>query len=1376
MIIAVQKQILPKVLALAAVCFLSIFLPINSVIAAIDNQTSGEIMMPQVTAEDLSVESSLAGGSNIPFSFTVNNVENRGFFDIGYRVYLLNSRKYIFFQKDFPRLLNLTPLEKRNIESSFDLPKSIPSGDYLLQVEVISPSGADLGAIQAKVNVSGAEVSIVTFGKVSLSAGDQKSSDTREIVANLGDEIIAHMMVNSKKALKVKEQYKIYPEEDFSQGDVLEGKERLIRAGVGKYDFSVKSPEKGGNFTVAYWLVDVDGQQVSVVKQFTWRVWGGSPSLNYLAVDKTSAKKGESVDVEVALIPPVAKENIGEVIVKVWVGDSFAQKTLDFSKSEVVLVPVTLIKNLDVLAVRVVVEKDGKSILDYQTSADSMAKNNQNGNTGASKNKNVLYFWLVVLLVDVLFLYLLFIKSKRNAAKNAIMVPIILIAVIGLLLTVFVFSPKTNPKKQSANSLANPISFSQVGKTGGIGGDVLGCTLNGSTHTCDYTIVTSKDDGKTVRSSIDGFDQYESDIPDNPQGTYYDCSLGDLRENWFRFSNIDIPKNANITDAKITFTPFNWNGVPDQNDDAFIAGDFKTVFKAELSTDAGQITDDGVGPSYGPSTNFYDRVAHPLGTVSVSWNDIGVWSPVPGPGGATTSPDIKTLIQEVVNQGGWSASSANLKHIGIFWLDNGTNRSCPNGVGRGRQAVSFDGQGQNFSGQGVLGPAPKLTVSWQMQLPTVTLTATPTLVNYGAAATLTWTIANATSCTGTNMPAGNWSTGTSDAVGVTTGSLIIDKTYTLNCTGPGGSASSTVTVNVRPSAPIPHGCQADFNANGIVDSADQTILAANFASPGNARYDLNDDGNVNSNDQLIINKLIAWNYPCAVPAPLPPTPPACTSSNFGSALNFYWAWSGSGLQSFDIRVSATTSYTVLASKNVSGGFLETTGASGWSGSLTSGDALSLAPNTLYYWSVRTVSVNGTSAYSFNAKFPASPSCTDFDIGISSVTWPARSNFDLGESVTLTVNVKNFSLGTAPNTVLYFFPSGTTLPNCKNLPDGTLNPTSVGISTPPQDAARVNQSYPVNALASGATVPITVNFKVSTSVFSGVAYAYVVPSCTFSPSVGYDPLFNNNISSGFTYSVAANGFFETRGGDVGSAGTGAGDNISVNFDSSTINPTHLYQSDYVIAAKNIGTNVNSRNWEMRNYEARQVPSGGVYDYFYGRFHQSAQATCDFVSSKPISNCGNNFTYISSGPGRKDPPTVDTIVFVDGPNGIDGDLIIKDNLILTGDTTLIFVVSRNIIVDKSVTRIDGIFVSKGSFSDTNYAATPDGGIGQTGLLTVNGAVFVDAVGGALNLRRYFTGPYNNTTPSVKFVFDPKYMVKPNLVNLIGVNSIKWTEVNP
>jgi len=90
--------------------------------------------------------------------------------------------------------------------------------------------------------------------------------------------------------------------------------------------------------------------------------------------------------------------------------------------------------------------------------------------------------------------------------------------------------------------------------------------------------------------------------------------------------------------------------------------------------------------------------------------------------------------------------------------------------------------------------------------PTASISADSTSIPYNTATTIRWSSTNATSCT--VSPPG-W-TGTSGARG--TGNLTSSQTYTVNCTGPGGSVTESVTVNVG--APPPGNFSLSLSGGG----------------------------------------------------------------------------------------------------------------------------------------------------------------------------------------------------------------------------------------------------------------------------------------------------------------------------------------------------------------------------------------------------------------------------------------------------------------------------------------------------------------------------------------------------------------------------------
>jgi hypothetical protein len=114
-------------------------------------------------------------------------------------------------------------------------------------------------------------------------------------------------------------------------------------------------------------------------------------------------------------------------------------------------------------------------------------------------------------------------------------------------------------------------------------------------------------------------------------------------------------------------------------------------------------------------------------------------------------------------------------------------------------------------------------------VPTATLTASPTSVVQGGNSTLTWSSANATSCTGTNFSTG----------GATSGSVIVTPgtttTYLLDCSGAGGNApqqSTTVTVTALPPN-VSAGPSTDVNV-ALNQTVTLSALITNASGAGTA--------------------------------------------------------------------------------------------------------------------------------------------------------------------------------------------------------------------------------------------------------------------------------------------------------------------------------------------------------------------------------------------------------------------------------------------------------------------------------------------------------------------------------------------------------------
>jgi type IV pilus assembly protein PilY1 len=127
-----------------------------------------------------------------------------------------------------------------------------------------------------------------------------------------------------------------------------------------------------------------------------------------------------------------------------------------------------------------------------------------------------------------------------------------------------------------------------------------------------------------------------------------------------RFTVVTIPKNATIDNAKLTFIAR--------------SSDNGSICKTEISGEkiANALT-------FGTSADFDTRRNNSRTTAVVQWDSIGAWVA----GSTYDSPDITSIIQEIVNQATWASGNA----LVLFW-DDFANRST--GTDSVRSAKSYD--------------------------------------------------------------------------------------------------------------------------------------------------------------------------------------------------------------------------------------------------------------------------------------------------------------------------------------------------------------------------------------------------------------------------------------------------------------------------------------------------------------------------------------------------------------------------------------------------------------------------------------------------------------------------------------------------------------
>ena len=142
----------------------------------------------------------------------------------------------------------------------------------------------------------------------------------------------------------------------------------------------------------------------------------------------------------------------------------------------------------------------------------------------------------------------------------------------------------------------------------------------------------------TVRITYDGATWNYSSTDVTTAG-YYSASFYRMQSG-MRFTGITIPKGSTITAAYVTFTAKDSNSATTVN----------TVIQGEYADNPA---------TFSGLADFQSRVRT---TASVTWNSIPAWT------AETTynSPDISTIVQEIVDRAGWASGNS----IVIFWGDD----------------------------------------------------------------------------------------------------------------------------------------------------------------------------------------------------------------------------------------------------------------------------------------------------------------------------------------------------------------------------------------------------------------------------------------------------------------------------------------------------------------------------------------------------------------------------------------------------------------------------------------------------------------------------------------------------------------------------------
>lgn len=361
--------------------------------------------------------------------------------------------------------------------------------------------------------------------------------------------------------------------------------------------------------------------------------------------------------------------------------------------------------------------------------------------------------------------------------------------------------------------------------------------------------------------------------------------------------------------------------------------------------------------AHGPGGNGYDEDFKEV--------NINVVAPPPPPPPPTPSGTIKSTIPG-------SASPTNCTKSGSFKCDTVLDYTTQNTVVASikRNGVIWKTEadiGTNYPAGSQTDPDPPVGVNtyaiWgknsqgtteELASVAVTINPEPTplpipsadikcngadscTIAYNTWATLSWTSSNVSSC---SVSPGGWS-GTSSS-GQPTPNLTSTTTYTLSCTGLGGSAQDSVEIKVLSAAAASCGLEAIPNSGTApLNGVDFKITAQNLS--GTIKYEIDYDGNntfdfSQSTSQNPYTKVDGYNYsnsgtyypqarvsigstispncetqvlvsPSGGPEPSLPPPsqpvvnkPSCSDTAYNSNPNFNISWSGTPNSSFGFYV------------------------------------------------------------------------------------------------------------------------------------------------------------------------------------------------------------------------------------------------------------------------------------------------------------------------------------------------------------------------------------------------------------------------------------------------------------------------------------------
>ncbi len=227
-----------------------------------------------------------------------------------------------------------------------------------------------------------------------------------------------------------------------------------------------------------------------------------------------------------------------------------------------------------------------------------------------------------------------------------------------------------------------------------------------------------------------------------------------------------------------------------------------------------------------PATGYFD---------GVNATTCSVWGWAYDPDNANTQIDVHIYKDARAGGGGTfltscTANTARPDVNQIIGIPGNHGFSCTlpaSYVGTGIHSLWIHAIDSNGSPNNLLNTNGKVLNCAPPPAPTLSLAIAPSRISAGSSANLSWTSSNATSCTAS----GAWTGGKSLSGLQNTGPIMVagTRSYTLTCSGAGGTVTRTVPLNITGSVALP---SATISGNGC------TIPAGGATCSGSATWDI----------------------------------------------------------------------------------------------------------------------------------------------------------------------------------------------------------------------------------------------------------------------------------------------------------------------------------------------------------------------------------------------------------------------------------------------------------------------------------------------------------------------------------------------------------